>query len=397
MSEKGYASCPTASEVSRHHEGKIVRTDILIPCAAYHRERFLKAVPLWNEVAQSKLVGRILVVCQGWYPVEDQLGKVDALIDVPSDKWQPSVARNAGLSALESELVLYCDADVVMLPDTVRAHVYAHKGSEEPRLTANLHKDIATDAPLPFTVEELEALNVPDMWRSMRVDWRVAILEECRWLEYPPSVPLWSLGGGSGICLPREWAQAVGGWNEDFHGWGYEDAEFWYRCQKSGLKFEFIKQYAYHQQHEVDIPRRIADSQENSQMFTIERDSCKVTYIADAVTDDLAQLVLDSEYNAEVIGAFPLNMASPMGIRSVPAAADQPTEAFRAFARGWYLCDMRGDRPEPSSSDWHSLTHCGSHTVQLGGLDYIPKSSTGFVQHRVSGGAHNVEASSGPY
>jgi hypothetical protein len=92
-----------------------------------------------------------------------------------------------------------------------------------------------------------------------------------------------------------------------------------------------------------------------------------------------------------------LDISSPFGIRSAPISAQAPIEDFRKYARGWYLCDLREGELEPSFSDWGSLVHCGSHTVRLGGLDYVPRSSTGFVQHRISGGVHNAETSGGPY
>jgi len=367
----------------------------VIPCADYHRERFMAVLPWWQDVARSKVVGRIVVSCHGWRPEHpDALGNVDAVIS-NGRGWASSATRNAPLPHLEEDIVLFCDADVVMYPSLVRSHYYAHKEhiGEAPLLVANLHKNIVWPDGGVGREESLEHHVSPDIWRAATHDWRRPVLEECDWLKRAPAQPLWSLGGGSGISLRRDWLLQVGAWHPGFEAWGYEDNELWYRLGKSGFRFHFLDEYAYHIQHEVNIPERLDQANANAALFKAERDNCAVTYIVDAVTSDHADLVIDSDYQVEVIGSYPLNAASPFGIRAVPLPIRAPADAFRPFARGWYVCDLRPHGNEVDPTEYLSMRHCGSQIVSTGSNVYTPRSSSGYVVHRVSGGRTDAGSS----
>ena len=368
------------------------KIDLVVPVAAYHRDRFRAALPNWREVAQLGCVGQVIVVCDGFaLPEEPGEGIVVRAIARPpgDDGFRPNAARTLGTLDVSAEIVMYVDGDVIVSGDTVRGHLQRHTESETPRLVAGLHRNIVTPEGSvdPYANSQMDEWRYPDVWRGLTDDWREALLDAAGWDVRQLGIPLWSMGAGSNMSVPAEWLLAAGGWNLAFSGWGYDDAEMWYRLAKTGPQIEFAPLYAYHQHHQVDKDVRIRQSRANSNVMSDVTTRCNVTYLVTAAqAPGLSDLVEQSGYRAEAVGAHPLYFSSPLGVRSVPAAPGAEAEAFRPYARGWYLADLRECPALPRPGDWKSIPVQGNQVVTTNGVEYRPASAVARGVHRIIGG-----------
>ncbi|UVI29684.1 glycosyltransferase family 2 protein [Paenibacillus spongiae] len=72
----------------------------------------------------------------------------------------------------------------------------------------------------------------------------------------------WLVCGGN-ISLKKAVIDAVGGYDEDFTGWGAEDTEFAFRLHKAGIKFVIDPDLTrYHQEHPV-LPTKKSEAKKN--------------------------------------------------------------------------------------------------------------------------------------
>ncbi|HEY9085632.1 MAG TPA: glycosyltransferase [Candidatus Tyrphobacter sp.] len=113
-------------------------------------------------------------------------------------------ARNRGVEAAEGYLVLFCDDDVAVPPGFVAAHEAAHTMG-----------DLVVNGPI---------LNVPSYEERPRpslANFSRAFLCTCN------------------VSLPRAEFLKAGGFDEDFHLYGWEDTELGVRLRERGLRRAF--------------------------------------------------------------------------------------------------------------------------------------------------------------
>ena len=81
-----------------------------------------------------------------------------------------------------------------------------------------------------------------------------------RWIEgpRPPRRPRcartshWHLAASNALSVERRFVERIGGWDEEYRGWGEEDMDFAYRLHLAGLSFVFPEPrwlYAVHLDH----------------------------------------------------------------------------------------------------------------------------------------------------
>ena len=113
-------------------------------------------------------------------------------------------ARNRGVEVAQGFIVLFCDDDVVLPPGFLAAHEAAH------------------DA--PGLVVNGAIVNVPDY-------------------EHRPKPSLAHYSGAflctCNVSIPKAAIEAVGGFDESFHLYGWEDTELGVRLRESGLRRKF--------------------------------------------------------------------------------------------------------------------------------------------------------------
>lgn len=124
-------------------------------------------------------------------------------------------ARNAGISRANGERIIFIDDDVLPLPNFVGEHLRSHDAR-------------------PLAIVRGGAINVEDFD------------------DLPP--PIWSIGNYSGnffwttnVSLPLATMRAIGGFNEEFSEYGWEDIDVGLRLRFGGVKATFNpKALVYH-------------------------------------------------------------------------------------------------------------------------------------------------------
>lgn len=138
-------------------------------------------------------------------------------------------ARNRGLEVAQGDLVLFCDDDVQLPPGFIAAHEAAH--SEEEQRVVN--------GPI---------LNVPsynDRPKPTIANYSRAFLCTCN------------------ASVPREALERVGGFDESFDLYGWEDSELGVRLREGGLRWAFAwDAYLWHikspQENTLEVEARKA-------------------------------------------------------------------------------------------------------------------------------------------
>jgi GT2 family glycosyltransferase len=113
-------------------------------------------------------------------------------------------ARNRGVAIAQGYLLLFCDDDVVVPPHWISAHDAAH--AKEP---------VVVNGPI------LNVASYDDRPRPSLANYSRAFLCTCN------------------VSLPRHAFEKVGGFDEDFNLYGWEDTELGIRLRASGLRRAF--------------------------------------------------------------------------------------------------------------------------------------------------------------
>lgn len=139
--------------------------------------------------------------------LETTLGLPVADIDTDHEQFNRAAARNACVrhaQALDADVVLICDADVLVHPAAV--HLAAANAAHGERLN------------LPF--DNYRALTWPATKMLTAGICTDPARLPCEWTQADSS-------GGAIVITPDAW-WAAGGMDEGFTGWGFEDTAFWH-------------------------------------------------------------------------------------------------------------------------------------------------------------------------
>jgi GT2 family glycosyltransferase len=150
---------------------------------------------------------------------------------LPSAYTGRAMARNAGITAAQGEVVLFNDSDILASSDLLEQHLRHHR--EKPKIAV--------------VGLEVQVKNLTD-YAYKRDN------PQARGFLHPPSrkrLPwLYFLTGNASVR--RDDLAHVGSFDESFTGYGHEDLELGYRLEKAGIKiFYEPKAINYHCQ---DIP-----------------------------------------------------------------------------------------------------------------------------------------------
>ena len=144
-------------------------------------------------------------------------------------------ARNAGIAAASGRIVIFCDDDTLAPEGFVEAHLAAH-GAADDRVVSGPILNIAYAG---------------DMRRPSAVNYSAAFFCTCN------------------ASAPRNALDAVGGFDEAFDLYGWEDTDLGVRLRAYGLKRVFAwEAFIYHLKppESQDLARRIALAQEKGSM-----------------------------------------------------------------------------------------------------------------------------------
>ncbi len=147
------------------------------------------------------------------------LGAGGRVRHLPGDYTGRASARNAGIAAAVAPLVLFTDADIIASPDLLERHVAGHEAAE--RRIAIVGCELQ--------VKSLDDYRVQRDQPETRKPLHPAERRRLSWLYF--------LTGNA--SARRDDLSAVGGFDEDFTGYGHEDLELGYRLEKAGVELRY--------------------------------------------------------------------------------------------------------------------------------------------------------------
>lgn len=185
--------------------------------------------------------------------------------------FRAALARNAGAGLATGEIFVFLDSDALPGPGFVAAHVEAHVDPDVHAVAGYAYgynpaggMPGLTEALASAPPEDVVArLGGEDGMRDMRQDSLVEYgfdLNRCPlpWIRFWPM--------NCSIRSADFWA--VGGFNEDFEGWGLEDNEFAFRMHQKGIPFHFSQQaWIVHVPRARNLPEQLSQLAVNAERF----------------------------------------------------------------------------------------------------------------------------------
>ncbi len=137
---------------------------------------------------------------------------------LPGNYTGRAMARNAGIAAAQSEVVMFNDSDILASPDLLSRHLAHHAGLARVAVVGLevQVKDLDDYAFKRDHPEERGSLHKPSR----------------KWLQW-----LYFLTGNASV--KRDDLLAVGCFDESFTGYGHEDLELGYRLERSGVRIAY--------------------------------------------------------------------------------------------------------------------------------------------------------------
>jgi len=126
-----------------------------------------------------------------------------------------AAARNAGIAAARSEIVLFNDADILASPDLLSKHLHRHRGRTG-LAVVGLEVQVKDIADYVFKRDHAQARGHLHPPSRKKLSW------------------LYFLTGNASVR--RADLVRVGCFDESFTGYGHEDLELGYRLQRSGIE-----------------------------------------------------------------------------------------------------------------------------------------------------------------
>jgi glycosyltransferase involved in cell wall biosynthesis len=194
-------------------------------------------------------------------------------------------AMNAGIAAAAGDVIVSCDADMLLTCGTIEALVTRHQ-CVDGVLLVGFRSDIQHDSETPLTVESdlTDLLTRPALVGDNRLcfDWpgwpenMVEAADELRSLGrsrrlWMPSGEGWSLPRmvfGCLFSMRRVDLERIGGYDERFNGWGWEDSELAARAIAAGLYV--VPVYAasgHHIAHPARSPFKWREAERNRRLY----------------------------------------------------------------------------------------------------------------------------------
>ncbi|GHJ06932.1 hypothetical protein TPA0907_12990 [Micromonospora humidisoli] len=191
----------------------------------------------------------------------------------PDEGYRVGAARNAGAGLATAPILVFLDTGAFVGPDYLAGHLAAHVGGERTAVAGYVYGyDIGgvTTPGLSSAAAELPPEQVVARFTGdpSFADTRQPQFVDCDFDLGRLAAP-WVLFWGMNCSLRADDFRRLGGFDEDFRGWGLEDLEFAYRMFKDGVGIRLSRQaWALHAPHERDMDALMADCMVNLRRLT---------------------------------------------------------------------------------------------------------------------------------
>ena len=244
---------------------------IIIPC---HNNQH--ALPWVLKALQTSEITNLEVICVDdastvdIRPVTERFGA--RYLRLPEDKpGRRAMARNRGHQAARGAVTLYLDGDVIPEPRVVPAALRLHARNRRVAIKYPVYgvPEAEHKRSLPTLASLILSHDLPRLGPSVRKHCGIDTRPLPRRLR-GKKTDLWVLCASH--CTSVEWKEVeqVGGWDEQFYGWGEEDLELAYRLHLSGLQFMYPHRKhgaAYHLDHSMNWDLNLTSLDRNLRYF----------------------------------------------------------------------------------------------------------------------------------
>ncbi|WP_251152147.1 glycosyltransferase [Cellulosimicrobium sp. Marseille-Q4280] len=164
-----------------------------------------------------------------------------------------AAARNAGAAVASGDLLVLVDADQEAPPGWLQDHVRWHRAA--PGILLNGHR--RHRSPADGTA-----------WRPEVRERVTAVYSH----NYARIAAAWYLQFSCNLSLPVDAYRALGGFDDDYRGWGLEDTDLGYRAHRAGLAIAHsTRAWTWDHHHVVRFdPDRVREWQRNRAVFLVK-------------------------------------------------------------------------------------------------------------------------------
>jgi glycosyltransferase involved in cell wall biosynthesis len=234
-----------------------------------------------------------------------------------------AACRNRAVQRARCDILVFSDDDILAGPDFLSQHAQLHAGDER-RVVLGAQRRIG-EVPL----SQLEAGSL---------DWTAASTPEPWWEEVCATIGRtygdqlqgfaipWVMGATRNLSVSRQLVLAVGGFDEQFRGWGLEDLDLCYRLHHGGAR-TVLGQAAVscHQEHPTSPDgQRWIEWLRNLLRFMDKYDRVDAAAYAHAFTRGV---------EVDLAGLSELVCALDRDAERAPASTSALREAYRALTR----------------------------------------------------------------
>lgn len=207
----------------------------------HNREAHLRNL-LLGLSRSTRLPDEVIIVSSYPLSFETDLNHLpirSLVLPIVNENFDIGAARNAGAQRAEHEVLVFLDVDCVPAPDFIEK-LAAHAGQQEGLIMGNPRYLVQ---PPPQNWQTADLLAYSDFHP-----------------HHPePTLPLkkeYNYGMFWSLCfaIRRSDFARLGGFDEDFRGYGAEDTDFAFRAKALGLSFFIADARVFHQQHPVYRP-----------------------------------------------------------------------------------------------------------------------------------------------
>lgn len=183
-------------------------------------------------------------------------------------------ARNAGAAAASAPVLVFMDTGTLAGPDMLAEHYALQTSGPTGRAVIGDTYGYRPHEPTPGLAEAIRSLPPEDVmarYHDVRTfwDWRrdeMAKVDD----DINRRATPWLLFWATNISVRATDFHAVGGFDENFRGWGVEDIELGFRLAELGLPFVFSHEaWAIETPHDRDPVANLETNQHNALVFML--------------------------------------------------------------------------------------------------------------------------------